>query len=126
MGMLPSRATRQIIALSVMIVLLAPVTCFGPNFFTNRHTRFCPITHQFAAGASCFVLDEDGQRFLIQHADLDREIRYFELRDESSSVRFPIPNSLTVLTPMAYRARLIPGRSDAVMLDDAVLRIEPF
>jgi len=124
--MLPSRSTRQIIGLSVGIALLAPVTCFGPNFFTNRHTRFCPLRHQFAAGASCFVLDEDGRRTLIQHADLDRGIRYFELRDGESSLRFPIPDSVTVLAPTAYRARLVSGRSDVILLDGALLRVEPF
>ena len=123
MGALPSQSTRQMIGLSVMIVLLIPPTCFGPNFFTNHHTRFCPITHKFAAGATCFVLDEEeGQRALIQHADLTGEIRYFELRDATSALRFPIPDSVTVLSPPGYRARLIPGRSDIVMLDDVVLR----
>jgi len=126
MSALPSQSTRQIIGLSAMIVLLIPPTCFGPNFFTNHHTRFCPITHKFAAGATCFLLDEEvGQRALIQHADLESEIRYFELRDEKSSVRFPIPDTLTELSPPGYSASLIPGRSDVVMLNDTVLRFAP-
>ena len=109
-----------------MIVLLAPMTCFGPNFFTNHHTRYCPITHKFAAEASCFVLDEFGPRVLIQHANLGRKGGYFELRDGDTSVRFPMPNSLTVLAPTGYHASLIPDRSDAVMIDDRVLRFKPF
>ena len=126
MGLIPNRSTRQIIGLSIMIVLLIPPTCFGPNFFTNQHTRFCPITHRFAEAATCYVLDEEvGRRVLIQHADYDGEIRYFEIRSEISAVRFPIPDRLTNLSPPGYSAQLIPGRSDIIMLEDAVLRFTP-
>lgn len=126
MSMLPRQSTLQMIGLAIIIVLLIPPTCFGPNFFTNHHTRFCPISHKFAEGAACFVIDEEiGERALVQHADQDRGIRYFELREANRSVRFLIPDSVTELAPPGYRARLIPGRSDVVMLDDQVLPITP-
>ncbi len=122
----PKNSTRQIIGLSVMIVLLTPPTCYGPNFFTNQHTRFCPITHKFAKGATCFILDEEvGHRALIQHADRDGDIRYFELRSKTSAVYFSIPDSVTELSPPGYTARLIPDRSDIIMLDAALLRFAP-
>jgi len=126
MSLIPKQSTRQIIGLSIMIILLTPPTCYGPNFFTNQHTRFCPITHKFAEGAACFVLDEEvGQRALIQHADKNGDVRYFELRARASAVHFPIPDSVTELSPPGYRARLIPERSDIIMLDAAVLRFAP-
>ncbi len=125
-SLIPKKSTRQIIGLSIMIGLLFPPTCYGPNFYTNQHTRFCPISHKFAEGATCYVLDEDvGQRALIQHANLDGDVRYFELRDTSSSVRFPIPDTLRDLSPQGYRGSLVPGRSDIVMLDDVALRFAP-
>lgn len=126
MGLIPKHSTRQIIGLSLMIVLLIPPTCFGPNFYTNQHTRFCPITHKFAEGATCYVLDEEaGHRALIQHADKDGDVRYFELRTETSAVYFPIPDFLTELSPPGYTAQMIPERRDIIMLDDAVLRFTP-
>ena len=123
--MLPARATRQIIALSALIAILALPTCFGPNFFTNVHTRHCPVTHQFSAGAACVVLDDDGTRTLIQHANLDRKVQYLELRRAGDELSFRIPESVTVLAPMGYTARLVPGRDDVVRLNGEVVRLVP-
>jgi hypothetical protein len=126
MKLIPKRSTRQIISLSIMIGFLIPPTCYGPNFYTNQHTRFCPITHKFGEGATCYVLDEEvGHRALIQHADEDGEIRYFELRSETFAVHFPIPDWVTELSPPGYTAQLIPERRDIIMLDGAVLRFTP-
>jgi hypothetical protein len=126
MSLIPKRSTRQIISLCIMILLLTPPTCFGPNFYTNEHTRFCPITHKFAEGATCYVLDEEmGERALIQHMDEDRGIRYFEIRSQTSAVHFEIPDWVTELSPPGYTAQMIPERSDIIMIDDVALRFTP-
>lgn len=104
-------------ALSGLIALLAPLTCFGPNFFLNAHTRYCPLTHQFSAGAACFVLDERAERVLVQHANLSDGEAHFEILEGSRSREFKIPESITVLTPTSYAARLIPGAQSAVTID---------
>ncbi len=114
------RSTRQIIGLSGMILLFAPVTCFGPSYFLNVHTLYCPITHKIREGSVCVVLDTDGRRTLIQHANLDDDDAYLEIHREAGSRHFELPSSVSVLAPVGYAARLIDGREDTILLDGHV------
>jgi len=119
-----SRATRQTVVLAAMLLLLAPLTCFGPNFFLNAHTQHCPLIHQFSADAACFVLDRSGSRMLIQHADLDASSGYFEIVEGAESIHFELPQGTETLSPMDYTARLIPGARSAVRLNGQRVELE--
>ena len=107
-----------------MILLLAPITWFGPNFFLNLHTSFCPLTHQLRENSVCVVLDTDGVRTLIQHADLDDPDDYFEIRDDASSRYYALPDAVTALAPTGYTARLVPDRDGEIMLNGRLTTLD--
>ncbi|MCH2169610.1 hypothetical protein MK489_02410 [Myxococcota bacterium] len=119
-----SRATRQIVGLLAMLALVVPMTCFGPNFFLNAHTHHCPVSHQFAAGSACFVLDRSGSRVLVQHANLDTASGYLEIVDGAETDHFGLPQGMETLSPMDYTVRLIPGAKTAVRLDGQRVELE--
>ena len=111
--------------LAVVLGVLIPAVVFVPGYLAGTHTAYCPLSHRLSDTAACAVLDSRDGRVLVQHADLDTNENYLELRDESGSRRYQLPVSVTALAPVGYSARLIPGGGDLVIIDGERLRLVP-
>ena len=125
-----SRATLQILSLSGLIALLLPITVFGPSFLVSIHTPYCPWSHKVDEDIACHVLDQEGngERLLIQHAQLDGAWAYLEIHEpgeDERSLRFEIPSFVEELAPLGYRGRLISYREDAVRINGEVQVLTP-
>ncbi len=115
----------RIALLAIVLAVVTPAVMFVPGYFAGTHTQFCPLSHKFSDTAVCVVLDARGEQVLIQHADLDTQENYLELRDESGSRLYQLPASITVLAPGGYSAQLIPGGVDLVIINGERQRLVP-
>ncbi len=109
--------TLQGIALFLGLALVAPLALYGPSYLLSIHTEYCPLSHKLSDTAACFVLDREGGRVLIQHADLDTNEAYLELLDATGSRTFEMPAFLTVWAPTGYTAQLLPGEDGVFLID---------
>ena len=71
------------------------------------------------------VLDQEGKRVLVQHADLDTNEYYLEIRDGQLSKTFHLPPSISQLAPQGYSAKFIVGETEAIMLNGERQILEP-
>ncbi len=107
----------RIALLAIVLAVVTPAVMFVPGYLAGTHTQFCPLSHKFSDTAVCVVLDARGGQVLIQHADLDTQENYLELRDESGSRLYQLPASITLLAPGGYSAQLIPSGVDLVIIN---------
>jgi hypothetical protein len=111
--------------LAVVLGVLIPAVMFVPGYLAGTHTRYCPFSHRISDTAACAVLDSRGGRVLIQHADLDTNENYLELRDEGGSRLYQLPVAVTALAPVGYSAQLIPGGGSLVLIDGERVQLVP-
>ncbi|MCC6152735.1 MAG: hypothetical protein IT367_03205 [Candidatus Hydrogenedentes bacterium] len=83
----------------------------------GHHTPYCPDSHQEGDLRSCYVLDETGGRVLIQHAELDGNRCYIEIRTDDRSALYAMPESIIQFAPQGYSARLLEGATNAIEID---------
>ena len=74
--------------------------------------------------AVCVVLDQHGDTVLIQHAELDINRYYLELRQGESSHFFKLPEGITMLAPSGYSAKLISGDHSAILLNGRFMQLQ--
>ena len=93
------------------------------NRFHGHHTDYCPESHRRGEFRSCWVLDAQADHVLIQHADLDGNHYYLEIRCGNSADFFELPSSVARLAPEGYSASLIEGESDSIILDGSRVKL---
>lgn len=101
-----------IVAASSLVVIL-----FAVGYFLGTHTSYCPWSHKLRDTSACLVLDRKGEQILIQHADLDTNEYFFELRQGHRSRTFRMPSFITQLAPQGYSAKIIEGEGDAILIN---------
>lgn len=85
--------------------------------YANAHaTPYCPWQHRFSDLSACAVLDERDGRVLLQHADLDSNIYYIEIRQAGDSTTYDMPAEVTQLAPQGYSAKLT-GTPDTILFN---------
>ena len=89
----------------------------------GRHTPYCPKLHQRGDLRSCYVLDDRGDRALIQHAELDGNRCYFEIRAEGKSAFYAMPDSIVRFAPQGYSARLLEDTTGIVEIDGKQVKL---
>ena len=84
----------------------------------GRFTTYCPLPHWLNETAICVTLDEQGDKVLIQHGELDTNVYYFEVIDDGASSFYEFPFDLV--------AQIGPGDYTAVFdpADDSKLIVE--
>ena len=92
--------------------------------FRGKHTKYCPWSHLMRDTAVCVVLDQHGDTVLIQHAELDINRYYLELRQGESSHFFKLPEGITRLAPSGYSAKLISGDHSAILLNGRFMQLQ--
>jgi hypothetical protein len=64
----------KVVAVTLVALVVVGVVGLGAilawSVHHSRTTSYCPWRHEISDTASCAVLDEAGNRALIQHADL--------------------------------------------------------
>lgn len=109
-----------IVVASSLVVLLLAV-----GYFLGTHTPYCPWSHKISDTSVCLVLDRKGERILIQHADLDSNKNFLELRDGQSSRIFQMPGFITQSAPQGYSAEIIEGDGGAILINGERQDLEP-
>ncbi len=123
----PGRFVRKTALLCLAMTCVAGlciVALFGFWMWASRTTPYCPWRHEIHDLASCAVLDADGERVLIQHAELDINVYYLEIRHGEDSRYFRMPESITQLAPQGYRAELVPDSDSEILLNGEKHRLE--
>jgi len=112
----------------ILLFLLGPVlalffvgTSFG--YFMGTHTKYCPWPHMIADMAVCIVLDRTEEKILIQHADLDTNIYYLEVKKRNSSTLYEFPSFIAKIGSGDYSAKLIPENNEQVLINDSVFQL---
>ena len=120
------RATAAVLSVTL---LLAGLFVFLERHMEQKlhgtHTEYCPPSHRTGQLRSCQVLDRSDGRVLIQHAELDGNRVYWEILTPPASQCFKLPPTSTQLAPQGCTAKLIAGKSDAVLLNGTETKLEP-
>lgn len=120
---------RQAIHWVVIAIVGGPLilvaSCIACGYALSDATEFCPWSHKISDLAVCRVLDQDGNRVLIQHADLDINIYYLEIIEGGRSTEYRLPSFITRLAPEGYSARLIAGEDHKILIDGKIVELEP-
>ena len=120
------KPTLLAIAGAVALLFAAWVVVILPFARMGHSTPYCPIGHRIFGASSCAVLDADGRRLLIQHADLDLNVYYLEIREPDGGSRyFDYPISDGQLAPQGFSAALIPGSHSAILVDGHPFDLKP-
>lgn len=104
-------AKRYILILAVLVPLwlcaqaLSMVIAAGIIFGVamSGATPFCPWGHKIRDLAMCEISDRKGSTLLIQHAELDINESYVEIRREDGSSFFQPPEAQTVFIQHGLR-----------------------
>ena len=104
---------------------LAFLTFLASGYLLGMHTPYCPWSHKLSDTSACMILDREGTRILIQHADLDSNEYYLEILENQRSKTFKLPGSVTQLAPQGYLAELIVGEEDIILLNGERQVLEP-
>jgi hypothetical protein len=107
------------------VMTLALLTFLAFGYLLGTHTPYCPWRHKLSDTSACIILDHEGTRMLIQHADLDSNEYYLEILDNQRSKTFKLPDSVTQLAPQGYLAELIEGEADIILLNGKHQLLEP-
>ena len=117
---------RKFIAWIICIPFISIFAILGFSFILGKHTKYCPYSHWIRDTSSCFVLDERENKVLIQHADLDTDTNnYLKIREGSKSTLFTFPESVTHYAPEGYKAALISGEENTILLNKERYELKP-
>jgi hypothetical protein len=110
---------------ALAITLSAFIALFAFGYILGTYTPYCLWSHKLSDTAACVILDHDGRRILIQHADLDTNQYFLEILEGRRSTTFKMPDSITQLAPQGYSAELILGDESAIFLNGERYILEP-
>lgn len=125
------RRVKQVVAFGLVVGSMSFLfLVFSPGglsvpMITGRTTTFCPFSHVISDLASCAVLDQSPDRILIQHAELDGNIYYIEMRTGRGSEYFHLPDSVGELAPGGYEMKFTEGNDREVLHNGTVHTLRP-
>lgn len=102
---------------AIMALLASPFIAFIVHYEINSRSRtpYCD-RHARSDLTACDILDERDGRILIEHADLDFNIYYFEIIDGDERREYALHPHITRLVPNGYAARLVPGEPEVIKI----------
>lgn len=103
----------------------ALVLLYGPAVVAGQHTAYCPLSHKIRDTSACAVLDTEGDRTLVLHADTVSGERYLELIVGKRSRRYRLPAGVRELAPGGYTANLLPGEDKWFAINGEWRRLDP-
>ena len=112
--------TRQLLLLCAFIF----VGCSGCHSNPENVTVYCPPSHVSEDTVVCEVLDARSDSVLIQHADLDRNRTYLEIRAGTRSSYFRAPE-LGPNVHILSSAQLIGLKPATVQTSEGIYPLEP-